>query len=159
MKCHQRFAFGHLALLAFAMSGALAQESVERVTTSAGLDVETIAERRVVTASADGPQVEFALAQQLRIGDEICYTLRVRNDTLEPIAAPVIVKSIPRNTEYIFDSAVGPAALVSVSADGGSTFVAAADAASAELTHLRWQLKHPLAPGATALLRFRGVFR
>jgi hypothetical protein len=32
-------------------------------------------------------------------------------------------------------------------------------ATSDDYTHLRWQLRYPLAAGATALLRFRGVFR
>ena len=29
----------------------------------------------------------------------------------------------------------------------------------AQYTHIRWQLRNPLAPGATALARFRATFR
>ena len=129
------------------------------VTTSPGIEVVTQAEKRVVTSTPEGPSVEFVRADQLRIGDEICYTLRVRNTTNAPIEAPVIVKSLPRNTEYVIDSAVGPAASVALSFDGGSTFVDAEQGGPIRsLSHIRWQLRHPLAPGAIALLRFRGIF-
>jgi hypothetical protein len=41
--------------------------------------------------------------------------------------------------------------------NGGASFQAEAD--PLQLSHLRWNLRRPLAPGATALLRFRATFR
>lgn len=132
-----------------------------------GLEIETIAERRL---SADGIG-RFVAANQLQVGDEIYYTLRVRNVTDAPLDNVVVVRAIPRNTRYVEGSAIGPAATIAVSIDGGASF---ADPGSIELqvspgtvrkaisddyTHLRWHLRYPLAAGATALLRFRGVFR
>jgi hypothetical protein len=95
----------------------------------------------------------------------------VRNGSNAPIDAPTVIRAIPRNTEYVVDSAVGPAATISVSIDGGTTFSAPEDleivtlpgvsrpAIASDYTHIRWQLQHPLVVGATALLRFRGIFK
>jgi hypothetical protein len=83
----------------------------------------------------------------------------------------VIVRAVPRNTQYVADSAVGPAARIDVSIDGGTSFSVPEEiqivtspgvvrpATASDYTHIRWQLQHPLAAGATALLRFRGIFR
>jgi uncharacterized repeat protein (TIGR01451 family) len=114
---------------------------------------------------------EFVAADQLKIGDEIYYTVRVRNTTTATIERVAVIKAVPRNTEYLADSAVGPATAITFSVDGGNTFAAADQlevttlpgvtrhAVPGDYTHLRWQLRHPLAAGATALLRFRGVFK
>lgn len=151
-------------------SAALSQANSPEQTTP-GLHVETIAERYLPAAAAEGGAARFAPAEQLRIGDEIFYTLRVRNVTAAPISNVVVIRAIPRNTRYVEGSALGPAARVTVSIDGGATFAAPDDievpvspgtvrnATVDDYTHLRWQLRHPLAAGATALLRFRGVFR
>jgi uncharacterized repeat protein (TIGR01451 family) len=139
-------------------------------TSTAGLAIETVAERRLEAASDTLP-AEFVAADQLKIGDEIYYTVRVRNTTSATIEKVVVIKAVPRNTEYLPDTAVGPAAAITFSVDGGATFAAADQlevttlpgvtrhAVPGDYTHLRWQLRHPLAVGATALLRFRGVFK
>jgi uncharacterized repeat protein (TIGR01451 family) len=141
------------------------------VAISTGVQVETVAERRVVSEATDPPQVSFITADQLSVGDEIFYTLRIRNTTDSPINGVTVTKPVPRNTRYVADSAIGPGVSITVSVDGGSTFVDpyALDSNASvgaprrplpdEFTHIRWQLRHPLAPGATALLRFRGVFK
>jgi hypothetical protein len=46
---------------------------------------------------------------------------------------------------------------VEYSSDGGTTFDA--KPAGGPFTHVRWSLSEPLPSGATALLRFRAVFR
>ena len=142
-----------------------------QASTSAGLSIETLAERRVVRASSEGAQVEFVAADELHIGDEIFYTLRVRNTSDSAIASPAIIKAMPRNTVYVDGSAVGPASDIEFSIDGGTVFAAPEEltvtampgvtrlAVATDYTHIRWQLRHPLAAGATALLRFRGVFK
>ena len=157
-------------VLCLPMTSALSQSS-SPVQTTPGLQIETIAERQLPFAAAEGASMRFIPAEQLRIGDEIFYTLRVRNVTAAPINDVVVIRAIPRNTRYVEGSAVGPAAVVSVSIDGGATFAAPGvievpvssasvrKATSDDYTHLRWQLRYPLAAGATALLRFRGVFR
>jgi uncharacterized repeat protein (TIGR01451 family) len=143
-----------------------AQES----SSTAGLLIETIAERRVVPADEAAP-VRFVAADQLHIGDEIFYTIRVRNISNATIEDVVVIKAVPRNTEYVADSAMGPATIIGFSTDGGGIFAGSDElevttpsgatrrASPSDYTHLRWQLRHPLAAGATALLRFRSVFK
>jgi uncharacterized repeat protein (TIGR01451 family) len=137
------------------------------MTSTPGLTLETVAERRVQLNGS----IQYVAAQQLSVGDEIFYTVRVRNLTGSPLTEPTIVKAVPRNTRYIANSATGPAATVDFSADGGATFAPSDQlvvplpgggvraATSADYTHIRWRLRHPLAGGAVALLRFRAVFR
>ena len=132
-----------------------------------GLSIETVAERRVQVGSA----IEFMRADQLHAGDEIFYTLRVRNNTNSMLQEPVIVKAVPRNTQYVAETASGPATAVDYSVDGGRTFATPDQlfvrvesgtlrpASVTDYTHIRWRMRHPLAPGATALLRFRAIFR
>lgn len=160
-----------LTLVSFSLSAQQANPSVmsaAQSTTTAGLVVETIAERRLADSSET--LAKLAAADELHIGDEIIYTLRVQNRTDASIDSAVIVKAVPRNTIYVADSAVGPATDIDYSVDGGYRFAAPDDLAmsttsdarpaqSSDYTHIRWQLRHPLAAGATALLRFRGVFR
>jgi uncharacterized repeat protein (TIGR01451 family) len=137
---------------------------------TSGLAIETLAERRI-TAESDVASAGFVAADRLNIGDEIFYTLRVRNATNATLERVVVIKAVPRNTEYVADSAVGPAAIIGYSVDGGTTFAEADQlevvtlpgvtrrAVPSDYTHIRWQLRHPLAAGATALLRFRSVFK
>jgi len=133
----------------------------DALATTPGLQVDTIAELRVATEDVTGLD-KFVPAERLRVGDEIFYTLQVRNPGATEIRDVVVVKAVPNNTEYLVDSAVGPAAIISLSIDGGATFVTRRELdtkAAERYTHIRWQLRHPLAPGATALLRFRSVFK
>jgi hypothetical protein len=64
---------------------------------------------------------------------------------------------MPQGLQFIPGSAAGPASTVEFSVDGGATFLAKPEAG--EFTHIRWSLRRPLPPGATALLRFRATFR
>jgi len=106
-------------------------------------------------------------AKLLSQGQVIYYTVRITNPT--PVAANNVVVSqrIPNNTSYMPDSAVGPGAEVEFSVDGGRTFARAEDlrledgssrAPPERYTHIRWRLRNSLAPGATALARFRATF-
>jgi uncharacterized repeat protein (TIGR01451 family) len=142
--------------------------------TTLGLAIETIAETRMAAPSSSAPtsaSVAYVPADRLQIGDEIYYSLRVRNTSPAAIQRAVVVRALPRNTRYVPGSAVGPAALVTYSVNGAKTFaradqlsVLSADGAvrsaiADDYTHIRWELKHPLSAGATAILRFRGVFK
>ena len=136
------------------------------------LEVTAIAEQRVVEPTANGgTSVRYVPASQVRLGEQVHYTLQVRNISSAAVSDAVVVRALPHNTRYITSSAVGPGADVSFSTDGGATFATAQRltistyvgpprrATADEYTHIRWRLRHPLAPGATALLRFRAEFR
>jgi uncharacterized repeat protein (TIGR01451 family) len=120
--------------------------------TPVGLQLETIAEVR----SPD--RLQMIPATQLHVGAEIFYTVKVRNITDAPLRGVVVVKAVPSNTRYVADSAAGPGTAISLSNDGVN-FVTEDQGTAAAWSHIRWQFRHPLAPGAVALLRFRGVFQ
>ncbi len=104
-------------------------------------------------------------------GDEVFYTLEIRNTGPLPLPPPTVDFAIPEHMRYVANSAVGAGAEVSYSVDGGQTFdrpenltivVVGADprpAAPADYTHIRWRLKHPLQAKAMALARFRAVVK
>jgi uncharacterized repeat protein (TIGR01451 family) len=99
----------------------------------------------------------FVPATRLVAGDEVHYTLRVTNPGEAPVADVQVTKRLPQGLQFIPGSAAGPSSLVEFSVDGGSTFTARPK--DGEFTHVRWSLRRPLPPGATALLRFRATFR
>ncbi len=93
---------------------------------------------------------------RLEAGEEAYYTIRVHNPAKTPASDVQVTKRMPDGMEYIEGSATGPDCEVQFSTDGGETFHARA--ADGQYTHLRWILRNPLPPGATALLRFRAMF-
>jgi uncharacterized repeat protein (TIGR01451 family) len=122
-------------------------------------------------AGAGRPSARFTPAHALKEGQELFYTLRIRNPSTEFARGVVVVQEIPKNTTYVPASAGGPGAVITFSADGGQSFapegqLQITDAAGAsrpalpqDYTNIRWQLRNALAPGAIALARFRAVFR
>lgn len=113
----------------------------------------------------------WAAARRLDAGDEVHYTIKVRNPGEQAVTDIVVTKRLPFGVRYQPGSAAGPACKVQFSMDGGATFKApeptraaaatrrnARPAPVPDYTHVRWILAKPLAPKATALLRFRAVF-
>jgi uncharacterized repeat protein (TIGR01451 family) len=104
-------------------------------------------------------------------GDEVFYTLEIRNTGLRPLPPPTVDFAIPEHMRYIANSAVGAGAEVSYSVDGGRTFDRPENlsvvpvggdpriATAADYTHIRWRLKHALQAKAMALARFRAVVK
>jgi uncharacterized repeat protein (TIGR01451 family) len=134
------------------------------------VETELIAEIRQPIHTPQGALAyRFVRATVVPQGEVVYYTVRVRNPTTIYARNVVVVQKIPENTGYVAGSAAGPAAEVSLSSDGGRSFTAerkatapagnAEQAASLPLTHIRWRFRNSLAPGATALARFRAVFR
>jgi uncharacterized repeat protein (TIGR01451 family) len=146
------------------LSGALAQEPQE-------VQTELVAEVRENVSTTPGREVfRFVPARLLEQGQVVYYTVRITNQTTVPLRNVTVVQPVPANTVYIADSASGPGANVSFSTDGGHAFAAASaltveldgirqPAQPAQYTHIRWELRNPLAPGATALARFRATFQ
>jgi uncharacterized repeat protein (TIGR01451 family) len=125
---------------------------------SGPLKATIVVETLVTRQHPDGKtERHFVEAGQLKVGDEVYYTIRLTNPGKEPVQDVVVTKRLPYGVDYIRGSAAGPACRVEFSTDGGTTFAAAAK--SGAYTHVRWTMGPPLAPGATALLRFRAIFR
>lgn len=129
---------------------------------------ELVAEiRQSFRTPQGGMAYRFVRANTLSQGEVVYYTVRVRNPATLYARNVMVVQKIPENTAYVLGSAAGPAVEVGLSADGGKTFVpegrsgarGAEDAVSTQYTHIRWRFRNAIAPGATALARFRAVFR
>ena len=146
------------------LSGAQAQDSSE-------IQTELVAEVRENVSTTPGREIyRFVPARLLEQGQVVYYTVRITNQTTVPLRNVAVVQAVPANTVYIADSAAGPGADVSFSIDGGRTFARAEaltvdaegakqPAQAAQYTHIRWQLRNALAPGSTALARFRATFQ
>lgn len=141
--------------------------TLARATEAVELRTQLVAEVRESTGTVDRPVFRMIPAKRLAQGQVVYYTVRITNPT--PVFANRVQVSqlIPANTTYVVGSAAGPGAEVDFSIDGGQTFAPAerlklADgvtrAPPGRYTHIRWRLRNPLAPGATALARFRATF-
>jgi len=120
-----------------------------------------------------GGPVRFDLspADHVVSGDQVVYTVEIRNTTRHAIDAIVAVTPIPEKMKYIGGSATGPGCDVDFSVDGGVSFDSAdhltiplpagqfRPAVAADYTHIRWRLKFALRGLATALARFRAVLK
>ena len=122
------------------------------------LEARIVAEKLELRTGPDGREVRlFVEARRLAAGEEVHYTIRVRNPGKEPVADVVVTKRMPQGVDYVRSSAAGPACDVEFSSDEGATF--GPEQKTGAYTHLRWTCRKPLAPNATALLRFRAIFR
>jgi uncharacterized repeat protein (TIGR01451 family) len=127
-------------------------------TGSGPLETGIEVQRLLATEGPDGTIVrQYVDARRLEAGEQVYYTIRVTNPGRQPVKDVVVTKRLPLGVDYVPGSAVGPACEVMLSSDGGTTFTSTQGKGA--YTHVRWILNDPLAPGATALLRFRAVFR
>lgn len=149
------------------------QPNVAEATGSGPLETSIEVQKLEVSAGPGGQEIRrWVPAERLNAGDEVHYTLRVRNPGKQAVHTIVVTKRLPFGVRYMRGSAAGPAAEVQFSVDGGDTFATPemlARAASggrkgqrkpleSDYTHVRWVLRKPLGPASTALLRFRATF-
>jgi len=146
-----------LATAALATEPELTAAGAAIATGSDLLETEIVVEKLRPADPPARPTARFVPADRLEAGDEVHYTIRVRNPGTNPVTDVQVTKRMPFGLHYLPDSATGPACDIEFSADGGITFQPRPVAD--EYTHVRWTLRRPLPPGATALLRFRATFR
>ncbi len=163
---------GLVALLCAAGAAALAQipsagDTQEVAQAGAPLTIRTTAELVKTTITNGRVRVELLPADRLVGGDEVIYTLEVRNRGAVGVDRFSFTSPIPAHMSYVPNSAVAPGADVTYSVDGGRSFdapenltVHGADgkqrpAVAADYTHIRWVLRNRLKPGSMALARFR----
>jgi uncharacterized repeat protein (TIGR01451 family) len=139
--------------------------------TSQSLVVKAVAEveTRAMREGRDG--VRLMPANRVVPGDQVIYTLEIRNPGRTPVRDPVITYGVPSHMMYVADSATGPGAEVRYSVDDGRTFdlpenlrVNDADghfrpAKADEYTHIRWKLRNTLKSKSVAFARFRATVR
>jgi uncharacterized repeat protein (TIGR01451 family) len=131
------------------------------------ITVKAIAEVELRVVENGREISKLAPADRVVSGDWVIYTLEVRNAATTTVRAPTVTYPVPEHMSYVAESAVGPATEVSFSVDGGRSFDVAENlkiqdadgqrrpAASADYTHIRWQLKNSLKANSVAFVRFR----
>jgi uncharacterized repeat protein (TIGR01451 family) len=118
---------------------------------------------------SSGPgNFQYVPATVIQEGQEIDYTVRIVNPDTVALPAAIVIEPLPTNTHYVAGSASGAGADIQFSVDGGQHFAKPGAlrspvsservATAAEYTHIRWQLRYPLAPKAVVLARFRAIF-
>jgi hypothetical protein len=135
------------------------------------LSIQAIAEVEVTALNGERETVKLARADRVVPGDQVIYTLEIRNKGAMSLPPPRVVYPIPKHMRYLDDTAAGPGADITYSIDGGRTFdrpenlqVIGPDgqkhpATAADYTHIRWQLKNILKGKSVAFARFRAVVK
>ncbi len=153
------------------LCGLYAITAVSGQATSPAIDVRAVAEVETRVGEPGREFVKLVPATRVVPGDEVVYTLEIRNPTAHDAVMSTVVRPIPAHMAYLADSATGPGAEVTYSVDGGLTFdipenlkVRGADgrmrvAKSIEYTNIRWQLKNTLKSKSVAFARFRAVVK
>jgi uncharacterized repeat protein (TIGR01451 family) len=138
---------------------------------SGPITVKTIAEVETRAILGGREIVKLAPADRVVPGDQVIYTLELRNTDTVTAQAPTVTYPIPEHMLYVAHSAVGPGVDVSFSVDGGHRFDRAENlkaavaggsvrtALPADYTHIRWQLKHSLRANSVAFVRFRALVK
>jgi uncharacterized repeat protein (TIGR01451 family) len=167
MRINQSFVSGKFALFQF-IAGLLFAAGFSCLALAAPNPLRTrlIPEIRVVETQGKETRARMIPATIIAQGTEVYYTVRATNDSNEKLRNAVIVQAVPVNTRYVDRSATGAGAAITYSIDGGKNFISASELRSAigdnpksvRVTHIRWQLRHALAPHVTVFARFRAVF-
>ncbi len=135
------------------------------------LSITAVAEVEVTALNGGRETVKLARADRVVPGDQVIYTLEIRNKGAMSLPPPRVDYPIPEHMRYLDDTAAGPGADITYSIDGGRTFnrpenlqVVAPDgqkrpAVAADYTHIRWQLKNILKGKSVAFARFRAVVK
>jgi hypothetical protein len=160
-----------VVVLLSAVTGIAASQGEPGAGGNPGFSVRAIAEVEVTTLNGEHETVKLAAADRVVPGDEVIYTLEIRNKGALSLPPPRVDYPIPEHMRYLDDTAAGPGADITYSVDGGQTFdrpenlkVMGPDgrrrpAVGADYTHIRWQLKNILKGGAVAFARFRAVVK
>lgn len=132
---------------------------------------QTVESEKVVIAADGSESFERTAADSIKPGDRVVYSLNVENDGVEDASNIILTMPIPSEVKFIEGSELKDGALVSYSVDGGQTFldregltVLMDDGTSRvaevkDISHIRWELKSPIAAGSTDVLRFKGVLK
>jgi uncharacterized repeat protein (TIGR01451 family) len=139
--------------------------------TSRALVIKAVAEVETVVTQGGREVVKLTTADRLVPGDQVIYTLEIRNTGPLPVHAPTVTNPVPAHMAYVADSATGPGAEVTYSVDGGRSFDRpenlrvvdeyghVVQAKDKDYTHIRWRLKNTLKSNSTAFARFRAVVK
>jgi uncharacterized repeat protein (TIGR01451 family) len=89
-------------------------------------------------------------------GEVLTYSVNYTSSGAADAHNVVLVDAIPADTVYVLGSAAGAGTVIEFSHDGGATFDASE---TAPITHLRWTLAAPLAPGGSGVVTFQSTLQ
>jgi uncharacterized repeat protein (TIGR01451 family) len=158
------------ALLTLGLAAAASPRTLAGDIAADPIAVTAIAEVETKISRNGRDAVQLVAADRVVPGDQVIYTVQIRNTGAAAVLAPSVAYAIPTHMRYVADSAVGPGAEVSYSIDGGRTFdrpenlkvagpAGERPADAADYTHIRWQLKNSLKGKSVAFARFRAVVK
>ena len=128
--------------------------------TSDGLKVIAVAEVETRQTQDGREIVRLAPATRVAPGDEVIYTLEIRNSGAVTVRTPTVVYPVPAHMRMVADSATGPGTEVSFSVDGGHRYLSADEHVAPDTyTHMRWQFKNDLKANSVAFVRFRAIVK
>lgn len=122
--------------------------------------------KEVVTVDPFGVEtITYETAELVVPGERLAYELDYMNDQAEPATDLVLTMPIPDVVEFAEGSARGKGTVITYSVDGTNFYDREAlmmgeTAASAEdITHIRWVIVGPVAPGEAGKLAFSGTLK
>jgi uncharacterized repeat protein (TIGR01451 family) len=156
------------ALVSMALAASAVAQGASAAAHDPRLAVKAIAE--LVTTTAGHEPTRLVNADEVVPGDEVIYTLEIRNLSAIALPPPTVDYPIPAHMRYVANSAIGAGADVSYSVDQGHTFDRPENlkivdahgerpATPGDYTHIRWRLKHILKGNSVAMAHFRAVVK
>lgn len=122
--------------------------------------------KEIVTVDENGVErITYEAAELVTPGERVAYSLDYVNDKAEPATDLVLTMPIPEVVSYIEGSARGEGTEITYSVDGTNFYSRdalgqMAEAASAEdVTHIRYVIAGPVAPGEAGSLIFSGTLK
>ena len=137
------------------------------------IELTSIAQIEVVGKNAQGEkEVNLQEASLAKVvpGTIVIFTTRYVNTSKSPVNNVTIMNPVPEHMAYVDKSAEGKASRIDYSADKGKTYAAldkltvkdsgkTRPAAAQDITHIRWVLTAPLAPGGAGTVSFRAQLK
>jgi uncharacterized repeat protein (TIGR01451 family) len=150
--------FAILAVITAPLGVANGQSS-SVVTTASSSGVPAVIDTVTDLVSVSAPSVTLVKSVDLATaapGDILTYTVDYTSNGVAEAYNVVVVDPVPPDTEYVAGSAAGPGTAIEFSHDGGVSFDASE---SAPVTHIRWLVLTPLAPGTSGTVSFQVAVR
>ncbi|MFK3890433.1 hypothetical protein [Sphingomonas sp. NPDC079357] len=110
--------------------------------------------------AADGStRITLVPAARVVPGDRVVFTLAYRNTGAQPLADLVFDNPVPQGVAYRAPAPHSPVPELSVDGRHYGTLAQLGDAGPDAVTHVRWRLARPLAPGASGTFAFQAVLK
>ena len=138
------------------------------------LQVTIVSQKEIVELNDKGEAVTRRVPMDVVVpGDKVIYTVSVVNEGEAQADNVVVTDPVPAEMAYIESSVFGPVGGMSVtySVDGGVSYLPRGDlliqiasgevkqAAPADITHIRWQLKAGLPGGESVQVGYRATVK